>query len=124
MESAAVPRGVEITRWIATGCAGAMIVLALAWHAAQPGGPGWGLLALQVLPLAAALPGLWRRRMYTYRWVSLLVWLYFLFATVTATSSRGPVVLRALAEVALSLALFAACALHVRLRLKKKPAHD
>ena len=92
-------------------------------HTLAPLRPGGSWLALKALPIALALPGLLRRRLYTYRWTSLLVWLYFTEGVVRATSDRGPSVPLAVLEVALSLALFIACALHVRLRLKKpRPA--
>ena len=55
--------------------------------------------------------------MYTYRWVSLMVWLYFTEGVVRACSDDGVEQMLALIEVVLCLALFAACALHVRLRL-------
>jgi hypothetical protein len=41
-----------------------------------------------VLPLALCVPGLLRHRMYTYRWLSLLVWLYVTEGVVRATSER------------------------------------
>jgi uncharacterized membrane protein len=34
-------------------------------------------------------PGLLRHRMYTYRWLSLLVWLYFTEGVVRATTEGG-----------------------------------
>ncbi len=60
-----------------------------------------------------------RYRMQTCRGLALFVWLYFVEGVVRATSDRGPSVPLAALEVAFSLALFTACALHVRLRLKK-----
>ena len=56
--------------------------------------------------------------MYTYRWVSLLVWLYFTEGVVRAWGDRAPGNWLALLEVALCLALFGACAWHVRLRFR------
>ena len=82
---------------------------------------GRGTLALKVLPLAVPLAGLLKRRLYTYRWVSLLVWLYFAEGVVRATSDRGPSVPLAVAEIVLCLLLFAACAVHVRWRLRHAP---
>jgi uncharacterized membrane protein len=82
---------------------------------------GSGTLALKVLPLLLPLPGLWRHRMYTFRWLSLLVWLYFLEGAVRATSESGLSQALALVEVLLCLLLFTACALHVRWRLRKAP---
>jgi len=122
LETAAAPPAVEATRWVAAGTVAAWIALLLAWQFWSAGPHNFGLLLLQVVPLALALPGLLRRRMYTYRWTSLLVWLYVLFALVNATSSSGRQALVAAAEVVLGLVLFTACALHVRLRLRSKPA--
>src|SRR3569832_832718 len=80
------------------------------------------IAALKAVPLCFPLAGLLRRRMYTYRWLSLLVWLYFIDGVVRAWSDRGLSAQLALAEVLLCLLLFAACAMHVRIRLKS--THD
>jgi uncharacterized membrane protein len=56
--------------------------------------------------------------MYTYRWLSLMVWLYFTEGAVRAWSDKPPGNYLALAEVLLCLLLFTACAMHVRIRLK------
>ena len=82
--------------------------------------PGGSLWALKVLPLCVPLAGFLRYRMYTYRWVALLVWLYFIEGVVRAWSDRGLSQALACAEIALSLLLFAACALHVRTRLPRR----
>ncbi len=117
------PPAVQATRWIAVGSVLALIALGVAWELwLAPVRPGGTLLALKVIPLTVPLAGLLRMRLYTYRWVSLLVWLYFIEGTVRATSDQGLSAHLALAEVVLCLVLFAACALHVRLRLKKAPA--
>jgi uncharacterized membrane protein len=120
-EAVVVPPAVETTRWVAVGSALGLVVLGLAWELwLAPLRPGGSIWALKVLPLFAALPGLYRRRMYTYRWTSLLVWFYFTEGVVRATGKGlGDSLVLALLEVALSLALFAACVLHVRLRLRK-----
>ena len=81
--------------------------------------PGGSLLALKVLPLCIPLAGLLKNRMYTYRWLSLMVWLYFTEGAVRAWSDKPPGNYLAMIEVALCLLLFTACALHVRIRLKK-----
>jgi len=70
-----------------------------------------------VLPLALPLAGLLKYRMYTYRWLSLLVWVYFTEGVVRATSEHGTSAVLATVEVALCVVLFAACATHVRWRL-------
>ena len=77
----------------------------------------WGSwLVLKALPLAIPLIGLLKHRMYTYRWVSLLVWIYFTEGVVRAWSDPAPGRWLALLEVFLCLMLFTACALHVRWR--------
>ena len=111
---------VAYTRWLAVGSVLGLIVLGLAWELwLAPLRPGGSWLVLKVLPLCIPLAGLLRNRMYTYRWLSLLVWFYFTEGVVRAYSDRGPSAHLALAEVALCLALFAACVLHVRIRLRK-----
>ena len=109
------------TRTVALGSVLALIVLGLAWELwLAP--TGSRTLALKVLPLLLPLVGLWRNRMYTYRWVSLMVWLYFTEGVVRATSDRGVGVPLAIVEVLLCLLLFAACAAHVRWRLRNAKA--
>lgn len=117
------PPAVEATRWLAVGSVLGLIVLGLAWELwLAPLRPGGSWIALKVLPLCAPLPGLLRRRLYTYRWVSLVVWLYFTEGVVRGWSDRGLSARLALVEVALCVLLFAACAIHVRLRLRKVEA--
>lgn len=105
------PPAVEATRWIAFASVLALIVLGLVWELrlVQPPSP-W---ALKVLPLCLPVSGLLKRRMYTYRWASLLLWVYFMEGVVRWREGAP-----ALLEIALSLILFVACALHVRLRLR------
>jgi len=115
--AASLPRSIAWTRGVAVGAVLALIALGLAWELwLAP--TGRGTLALKVLPLVVPLIGLWRNRMYTYRWVSLMVWLYFTEGVVRATSERGLGALLAGIEVVLCLLLFAACAAHVRWRLR------
>lgn len=118
--TAPVPPAVEATRWAAVASGLALIALGLAWELwLAPVRPGGSWVALKVLPLVAALPGLFRRRMYTYRWTSLLVWLYLTEGVIRATGRGiGDSLPLALLEIVLSIVLFAACALHVRLRLR------
>ena len=117
---AAPPASVHTTRWLAVGSLLGLIAVGLAWEMwvapLRPGGSWW---ALKVLPLAIPLAGLLKNRMYTYRWVSLIVWLYFTEGVVRATSGESaPSVVMALLQTALCISLFVACALHVRIRLK------
>jgi uncharacterized membrane protein len=109
----------DITRWLAFGSMIGLIALGLAWELwLAPIRPGGSLLALKVLPLCLPLAGILKNRMYTYRWLSLLVWLYFTEGAVRAWSDKAPGSYLAMVEVLLCLVLFAACAFHVRLRLK------
>jgi uncharacterized membrane protein len=95
----------------------ALIALGLAWELwlapLRPGGSWW---ALKVLPLCLPLAGLLKHRLYTYRWVSLMVWLYFAEGVVRATTDPAPGRWLATAQVLLCLSLFVAAAAHVRLR--------
>ena len=110
---------IDATRWLALGSLGGLIALGLAWEMwLAPIRPGGSLLALKVLPLCIPLAGLLKNRMYTYRWLSLMVWLYFTEGAVRAWSDKPPGNYLAMIEVLLCLLLFTACALHVRIRLK------
>jgi len=108
---------VRLSRWLAVGSVAGLIVLGLAWELwlspLRPGGSWW---ALKVLPLCLPLAGLLKNRMYTYRWVSLVVWLYFIEGVVRGWGDRPPGNALALAQVVLCLLLFVACTVHVRMR--------
>ena len=115
---------VVLSRWFAVGSLVGLIVLGLAWEMwLAPLRPGGSWLALKVLPLVVPLAGLLKSRMYTYRWVSLMIWLYFIEGVVRAWSDMMPLG-RVLAgiEIVLCLTLFVACAMHVRLRLRNATA--
>lgn len=106
----------RLSRNLALASVLALILLCLAWELwLAP--TGRGTLALKVLPLLPAPLGLWRYRMYTYRWVALFVWLYVLEGLVRATSEAGRGQWLALAEVGLSLVVFTACTAQIRQRL-------
>jgi uncharacterized membrane protein len=108
----------RLTRALALSSTLGLIALGLAWELwLAP--TGSGTLALKVLPLVAAVTGLSRMRLFTYRWMSLLVWVYVTEGLVRATSDAGLSQWLAVAEVALSIALFAACAAHIRWRLRR-----
>ncbi len=110
---------VQFTRALAVGSLLGLIVLGLAWELwLAPLRPGGSWLVLKVLPLTLPLPGLLKHRMYTYRWLSLLIWLYFTEGVVRATSDVGLSAVLAGIQVLLCVLLFVACALHVRVRLK------
>jgi len=108
---------INLIRWLAVGSLLGLIALGLAWELTlAPIRPGGSWLALKVIPLCMPLAGLLKNRMYTYRWVSLVVWLYFTEGVVRAWSDRAPGNYLAMLEIALCLVLFTACTLHVRLR--------
>ena len=114
---------IDFTRRLAMASLLGLIVLGLAWEMwLAPIRPGGSLLALKVLPLCIPLAGILKNRMYTYRWVSLLVWLYFTEGVVRAWGDMPPGNWLGLLEVLLCLSLFTACALHVRLRLRNAKA--
>ena len=115
---------VDATRRVAVASLLALIALCLAWELfLAPLRPGGSWLALKALPLCIPLAGFLKNRMYTYRWVSLMVWLYFTEGVVRAWSDRAPGNWLALLEVVLCLVLFTACTMHIRLRLRSaRPA--
>lgn len=98
----------------------ALIVLGLAWELVLAP-TGSGTLAVKVLPLALAVPGLLRHRLYTYRWLSLLVWLYVAEGLVRSTTEGGAARWLAVGEVALCLAIFVAATVYIRRRLRGAP---
>ena len=119
LASPPVAANVAATRAIAVGALLGLILLSLAWELVlAPLRPGGSWLVLKALPLCIPLAGLLKNRMYTYRWLSLMVWVYFTEGAVRAASDKPPSNYLAMIEVGLCLALFVACALHVRLRLK------
>ena len=116
-------QNLQSIRALAVGSLLGLIVLALAWELfLAPLRPGGSWLALKALPLCLPLAGLLKHRMYTYRWVSLLVWPYFAEGAVRAMTEAAPGAWLALLQCTLSLSLFVACAWHVRLRLRHAKA--
>ena len=113
------PPAVQQARNAAVIATLALIALGLAWELwlapLRPGGSWW---AIKVLPLCLPLPGLLKNRMYTYRALSLLVWLYATEGLVRVGSDRGLSQLLAGLEVLLCVVLVIACTIHIRLRLK------
>ncbi|MEN9419778.1 MAG: hypothetical protein RI988_3399 [Pseudomonadota bacterium] len=109
---------VRATRAWALGALLGLVALGVAWELwLAP--TGSGTLALKVVPLLPALPGLMRHRMATHRWLSLLVWLYVLEGLVRATSESGLSQGLAVLEAVLALVLFGANAVHIRWRLRQ-----
>ena len=108
---------VNLSRWLALGSLLGLVVLGLLWELwLSPIRSGGTWLALKVLPLCIPIAGILKNRMYTYRWVSLVVWLYFIEGVVRAWGDKAPGDYLALVETILCLMLFTACTLHVRMR--------
>jgi uncharacterized membrane protein len=128
LPSAPPPPLANLARWVAVGSLLALIALSLAWELVlAPIKPGGSLIALKALPLCLPLAGLLKHRMYTYRALSLWIWLYFTEGVVRAYSDTTPSNYYAMAEVALTLVLFVACVVHIRVRLaaaKAKGLHE
>ena len=112
-------QAIEGLRLASTGLVAGLILLGLSWETwLAPLAGGHGRLALKVVPLLFALPGVLRHRLYTYRWLSLLVWLYVTEGVLRTCADAPPSRWLAVAELSMSLALFAACGAYVRLRLR------
>lgn len=107
---------VRATRAVALVASLLLIVLCVAWETVLAP-TGRGTLVLKALPLALAIPGLWRERLYTYRWLSLAIWLYGAEASIRIGLESPLVTGLAGAELLLTLVVFTACAMHVRQRL-------
>lgn len=115
-----VPVGVVRSRQLAVASLVALIALCLAWELwLAPLRPGGSWLVLKVLPLTIPLAGLLKNRMYTYRWLSLLVWLYAAEGAVRMTSDPNALsATLAGIELLLCVVLFVACSWHIRTRLR------
>jgi uncharacterized membrane protein len=119
-------RQIEALRRVNLAALLGLIALGVAWElwlAPLQGGSG-GALALKVVPLTFGIAGLLKHRLYTCRWLSLLVWLYFTEGVVRAAGDTGLSQQLAFVEVVLSVALFIGCAAYVRLRLRVLPPKE
>lgn len=102
-------------QWGATAALIALIMLGLAWELwLAPLRPGGSWLVLKVLPLLLPLRGILHGRLYTYRWASLLIWLYVMEGAVRVWSDPPPGTLLAAIELGLALAFFASSAVFIR----------
>ncbi|MFT4064139.1 DUF2069 domain-containing protein [Paraburkholderia sp.] len=92
----------------------AMIALAVAWEWwLAPLRPGGSLLVLKALPLLCALPGVWRRRLYTLQWASMLILLYFAEGVVRGWSDHGLSARLGWLQAALAVIFFAGALAYV-----------
>ncbi len=69
---------------------------------------------LKVVPLLAPLFGILRGKLYTYRWMTLLIIVYFVEGVVRAYSDKGLSAQLAGIEIALTLILFVSAIFYVR----------
>ena len=91
----------------ATAALLALIALSVAWEWwLAPLRPGGSALVLKAVPLLLALPGVWRRRLYTLQWASMLILLYFAEGIVRGWSDRGLSARLGWLEVALTVVFF------------------
>jgi len=103
-------------RIIATSSLLLLFGLCLAWELwLAPLRPGGTLMALKAMPLLLAVRGIAAGRRYTYQWSSMLILAYFAEGVMRAWSERGLSQALAGAEIALSLAFFAAAVGYARL---------
>jgi Predicted membrane protein len=98
---------------------GLMVLYGLAWESFIDPVREGSWLWLKVIPLAVAMPGLARARVYTYQWMSLLIWLYLCEALVRIASPSVSERWLALGWLALGLVLCGAILLAIQ-RLKRQ----
>lgn len=104
----------------------ALIAFCLAWELRlAPLRPGGSWVALKVVPLLFALPGILRARRYTHQWGCLLALAYAAEGLVRAPSEHGLSAILASVEVLIATVFFLACAFFARAtqpsRLAAKP---
>jgi uncharacterized membrane protein len=109
-------RALAAAHWCAICALIALIFLSVLWEGMlAPIRPGGSLLTLKAVPLLFPLFGLLRERVIAYKWTLLLALPYFAEGVVRAYSDTGLPRQLAFGAIALSVALFVACALYVRL---------
>lgn len=92
----------------------ALIALSVAWEVwLAPLRPGGSALMLKAVPLALALPGVWRRSVYTLQWASMLILVYLAEGIVRGMTDRGLSATLGWLETALAAAFFAAALAYV-----------
>lgn len=94
-----------------------LIFLCLLWEAwlAPLRGTGTAsVLILKIIPLAFAVQGFAKDRLYTYKWMSLAVWLYFTEGAVRGWSDKGLSSQLAWGEAVLCVLLFVAIVIRIR----------
>ncbi len=94
----------------------ALVFLGMAWELfLAPMKPGGSWLVLKVLPLLAALQGVLRGRRYTYKWSTMLIWLYAAEGALRTYTDTGLSARLAFLESMLAAGYFGAAVAFVRL---------
>ncbi|MHA7206171.1 DUF2069 domain-containing protein, partial [Burkholderia pseudomallei] len=75
--------------------------------------PGGSALILKAVPLALALPGVWRRSVYTLQWASMLILIYLAEGIVRGMTDGGLSARLGWLEAALALGFFGAALAYV-----------
>jgi uncharacterized membrane protein len=92
-----------------------LLVMGLCWELwIAPLRPGGSWLALKVLPLIVAIPGIAKGQRYTYQWSSMMILVYFIEGVVRAYSEAGVTRILAAAEIVMAVLFFAAAISFVR----------
>ena len=91
-----------------------LIIVCIAWEwFISPLRPGGSWLILKALPLAVMLPGLWRAKVYTMQWGTMLILIYTTEALVRISES-GWNFWMALLELVLSVIIFLCLLLYLK----------
>jgi uncharacterized membrane protein len=106
----------RVSRFLAGGSLGALILLCLAWELwLAPLRPGGSWMALKALPLLFPVRGVLRGTIYTFQWTLLLVPAYFAEGVVRAWSERAPPAVLACLEMIFALVFFMSAIHYVRM---------
>ena len=109
------PRLTRAAYVLCVGSLTALIGLCVAWELwLAPLRPGGSWMVLKVLPLLAPLFGILHGRVYTYRWSSMLMVVYFIEGCFRAYAEAGLSGHLAAAELALSLVFITAAGAFIR----------
>ncbi|CAH2772188.1 MAG: Putative transmembrane protein [uncultured Paraburkholderia sp.] len=125
--SSAPPRHNRAAARGATASLVALIALSIAWELwLAPLRSEGSALVLKAVPLLLALPGVWRQRLYTLQWASMLILLYFAEGVVRGWSDRGLSAGLGWLEAALTIVFFVAALAYVApfKRAAKKAAKE
>ena len=102
--------------WLAAVCfLVALLALCVAWELfLAPLMPGGSWLVLKALPLLLPLRGVLHGRRYTFKWSTLLIWLYAAEGSLRAFTDHGWSAGLAGAELVLALGYYGAAVAYIR----------